>query len=67
MDEEIREGDTASVADASEQIESLVAERDALATERDQLRDLMMRRQADFENFRRRVERRMRASMSPAR
>jgi molecular chaperone GrpE len=57
MNEEIREGDTASVADASEQIESLVAERDALATERDQLRDLMMRRQADFENFRRRVER----------
>jgi molecular chaperone GrpE len=57
MDEEIRQRDTASVADPSEQIESLVAERDALANERDQLRDLMMRRQADFENFRRRVER----------
>jgi molecular chaperone GrpE len=57
MDEEIREGDTASVAETSEQIESLVAERDALATEKDQLREQMMRRQADFENFRRRVER----------
>jgi molecular chaperone GrpE len=56
MDEESRM-DSASVADASEQAAALTAERDQLAQEKADLQDLLMRRQAEFENFRRRTER----------
>jgi molecular chaperone GrpE len=37
--------------------EQLAAERDQLAKEKRELQDLLQRRQAEFENFRRRVER----------
>ncbi len=37
--------------------EALIAERDLLVAERAELQDLMRRRQADFDNYRRRVER----------
>ena len=47
MEEEVSSGDTASVAEPSEQLAALTAERD-------QLQDLVMRRQAEFENFRKR-------------
>jgi molecular chaperone GrpE len=48
------------VAEPSEQREAnaeLIAERDRLANEKSELQDLLQRRQAEFENFRRRVER----------
>jgi molecular chaperone GrpE len=54
---------TESAAEASEQRETsasiaeLTAERDRLAKEKSELLDLLQRRQAEFENFRRRVER----------
>lgn len=54
---------TERVAEASEQREAsisnaeLVTERDRLAKEKSELQDLLQRRQAEFENFRRRVER----------
>ena len=50
-------------SEASEQREpsasnaELIAERDRLAKEKAELQDLLQRRQAEFENFRRRVER----------
>ena len=50
MEEEVSSGDTAPVAEPSEQLAALTAERD-------QLQDLVMRRQAEFENFRKRVQR----------
>jgi molecular chaperone GrpE len=54
---------TEPAAEASEQRETsastaeLAAERDRLAKEKSDLQDLLQRRQAEFENFRRRVER----------
>ena len=45
----------ASEADA--QIAALMAERDRLAAEKAELQELLKRRQADFENFRKRAER----------
>ena len=50
MEEEVNSGDVASVAEPSEQLAAITAERD-------QLQDLMMRRQAEFENFRKRAQR----------
>ena len=50
-------GDTASVSEPAAQLESVAAERDRLAGEKAELHDRLLRRQADFENFRRRVER----------
>ncbi len=50
MEEEVNSGDTASVAEPSEHVAALTAERD-------QLQDLVMRRQAEFENFRKRAQR----------
>jgi molecular chaperone GrpE len=50
MEEEVSSGDVASVAEPSEQLAAVTAERD-------QLQDLMMRRQAEFENFRKRAQR----------
>ena len=46
-----------SVADVSAQLAALGAERDRLAAEKAELNDRLIRRQADFENFRRRAER----------
>ncbi|MCW5982117.1 MAG: nucleotide exchange factor GrpE [Bryobacteraceae bacterium] len=39
------------------QLETLAVERDRLSAENEDLRDRLLRRQADFDNFRRRVER----------
>ena len=50
MEEDVRSVDTAPVEEPSEQIAALIAERD-------QLQDLLRRRQAEFENFRKRVQR----------
>jgi len=50
MQEDVSTGDTASVAEPSEQLTAMTAERD-------QLQDLVLRRQAEFENFRKRVQR----------
>jgi molecular chaperone GrpE len=44
-------------ADLAAQVAALTAERDRLAAERAELNERLMRRQADFENFRRRAER----------
>ena len=49
--------DSASVADATDQLTALAAERDQLAQEKAELQELLLRRQAEFENFRRRTER----------
>jgi len=43
--------------DPIEELKAVTAERDQLAAERVELRDQLLRRQADFENFRRRTER----------
>jgi molecular chaperone GrpE len=43
--------------ESSASTEELIAERDRLAKEKGELQDLLQRRQAEFENFRRRVER----------
>ena len=42
---------------ASEQLEALLTERDQLAAERADLQDRLLRRTAEFDNFRRRAER----------
>ena len=49
--------DSVSVAEPAAQLEAITAERDHLAHEKAELRDRLVRRQADFENFRRRVAR----------
>jgi molecular chaperone GrpE len=48
--------DTASMTDPAAQLASVTAERDRLAAEKADLQDRFLRRQAEFENFRRRVE-----------
>jgi molecular chaperone GrpE len=49
--------DTAVTTDAADQLSAITAERDQLASEKAELQDRFLRRQAEFENFRRRVER----------
>jgi len=44
-------------SDPAAQIAALIAERDHLAAEKGELQELLKRRQADFENFRKRAER----------
>ncbi len=46
-----------AAADLAAQVAVLTAERDSLAAEKAELNDRLVRRQADFENFRRRAER----------
>ncbi len=46
-----------AAADLAAQVTALTAERDRLAAEKAELNDRLVRRQADFENFRRRAER----------
>lgn len=41
---------------ADDQVDPLRTERDAAKAERDEIRDLLLRRQAEFENFRKRTE-----------
>jgi len=42
---------------ANVELDQLRVERDGLRVERDELRDTLLRRQAEFDNFRKRVER----------
>ena len=46
-----------SASESDAQIAALMAERDRLAAEKAELQELLKRRQADFENFRKRAER----------
>jgi len=59
--EESRKADEAAAgtppADTATNVETLRAERDQLIAEREDLQDRLLRRQAEFENFRRRAER----------
>ncbi|HUS07588.1 MAG TPA: nucleotide exchange factor GrpE [Bryobacteraceae bacterium] len=48
---------TATVPDPAELLANAAAERDRLVQEKADLQDLLLRRQAEFENFRRRTER----------
>ena len=50
------EGDTATVSDPADQIAALAAERDKLAASAAELNDRLLRRSAEFDNFRKRVE-----------
>ncbi len=50
-------GEGARCADLEAQVASLTAERDRLAAEKAELNDRLLRRQADFENFRKRADR----------
>jgi len=54
---EVAAPDQVEVADAAAQLAALAAERDQWASEKAELTDRLLRRTADFENFRRRVER----------
>lgn len=47
----------ASTVELSGQMAALIAERDRLDAEKAELHDLLLRRQAEFDNFRRRTER----------
>jgi molecular chaperone GrpE len=47
----------ATYADLTAQVSALTAERDRLAAEKAELYDRLLRRQADFDNFRKRAER----------
>jgi molecular chaperone GrpE len=49
--------DQVALDDLAAQLEAVTVERDRLAGENEELQDRLLRRQADFENFRRRVER----------
>ncbi|MBV9301463.1 MAG: nucleotide exchange factor GrpE [Acidobacteriaceae bacterium] len=50
-------GEASEQREASAEIAKLTAERDRLSREKAELQDLLQRRQAEFENFRRRAER----------
>lgn len=56
MEEDSRT-DTATVAESADQLAAIAAERDQIAQEKAELQELLVRRQAEFENFRRRTER----------
>jgi molecular chaperone GrpE len=49
--------DTVVVNDLSAQLEAVAVERDRLAAQNEELQSTLLRRQADFENYRKRVER----------
>jgi molecular chaperone GrpE len=49
--------DSVEISDPLEQLAALTAERDQLSAEKSDLQDRLVRRQAEFENFRRRSER----------
>lgn len=50
------EEDTATMTDAATQLDALATERDKLAAEKAELNERLLRRAAEFENFRRRTE-----------
>lgn len=52
-----KEGDTVSVSDPVEQLAAVAAERDKLADDVKDLQNLLLRRQAEFDNFRKRIDR----------
>ena len=49
--------DVAALTDPAEHVSALASERDALAAEKADIYDRLLRRQAEFENFRKRTER----------
>ena len=49
--------DTSTASDPGSQLAAITAERDQLAADKAELQDRFLRRQAEFDNFRRRVER----------
>lgn len=49
--------DTAALSDPQAALATVLAERDRLAAEKAELQERLVRRQADFENFRKRVDR----------
>jgi molecular chaperone GrpE len=49
--------DTSTITDAAEALAAVTAERDALAAEKAELHDRLLRSQAEFQNLRRRIER----------
>lgn len=51
------QADKVETGDPVDQLGALAAERDQLAAEKANLQDLLLRRQADFDNYRRRAER----------
>ena len=51
------EKDPASSTDLNAQVAALTAERDRLSAEKAEMYDRLLRRQADFDNFRKRIER----------
>jgi len=58
--------DSVEVQDPAALLASLAAERDQLARERDEFYELLLRRSAEFENYRRRVERERREMLELA-
>jgi molecular chaperone GrpE len=48
--------DTSTITDAAESLAAVTAERDALAAEKAELQDRLLRGQAEFQNLRRRIE-----------
>lgn len=54
--EEAAGPDTAVLADPAQQLAAVAAERDQLAQEKADLHDRLLRRQAEFDNYRRRVD-----------
>jgi molecular chaperone GrpE len=50
------DGSPAETAISEEQLDQLRIERDGLRVERDELKELLLRRQAEFDNFRKRTE-----------
>ncbi len=50
------DGSPAESAAGEEQLDQLRIERDGLRVERDELKELLLRRQAEFDNFRKRTE-----------
>ncbi len=53
----VENSDRAAVAGGADQLETLVAERDQAIKEKAELQDRLLRRVAEFENYRRRVDR----------
>jgi len=57
MEDEVKTEDVSSVADAPDQLAAITEERDKLVQEKTELQDLLLRRQAEFDNFRKRADR----------
>ena len=57
MEDEVKSSDSALIAEATDLLTALTEERDKLNHEKAELQDLLLRRQAEFENFRKRAER----------